>query len=104
MVALPAVGGSRVLSILMSVLLPAPFGPIRPRISPALAAIETRSTASVSPKRLVSSVVCTANAAVWLVEFKIVRILRDFLDLTTRRRMFILRRKARKDADVWAAS
>ncbi len=64
MVARPEVGGSRVLSILMRVLLPAPLGPINPRISPGLAEIETRSTARVSPKRLVSSVVCSANAAV----------------------------------------
>src|SRR5439155_9253822 len=49
----PAVGVIRPSSICMVVVLPAPFGPSMPRISPCRMANETPSTAVKSPKRLV---------------------------------------------------
>src|SRR5579884_1150460 len=53
----PEVGGRRVVSILIMVLLPAPFGPTRPKISPGRTAMETASTAPGSPERRVSAAV-----------------------------------------------
>src|SRR5712692_8955030 len=49
----PAVGVMSPSSIWMVVVLPAPFGPSRPRISPCRMSNETPSTAVKSPKRLV---------------------------------------------------
>src|SRR5437660_12899399 len=45
----PALGGNQVEIILSSVLLPAPFGPRNPMISPGRTAKVTLSTASVGP-------------------------------------------------------
>src|SRR5262245_4925369 len=50
--AVPAVGGRSVVSIRMSVDLPAPFGPSRPKISPSSTPKLTPPTAVKSPKRL----------------------------------------------------
>ena len=50
----PAVGGKAPESMLKIVLLPEPFGPIRPRISPCSTSNETRFTAVKPPKRFVS--------------------------------------------------
>ena len=51
-IAVPLVGGTSVVSMRMSVLLPAPFGPSRPKISPLCTVKLTLSTASSAPKRL----------------------------------------------------
>jgi len=48
-VALPEVGGSKVVSILITVVLPAPFGPNSPNISPAPTVSESPSTAVKLP-------------------------------------------------------
>ena len=50
----PEVGGRSVVSIRMSVVLPAPLGPSRPYTSPAFTENDTASSATKSPKRLVS--------------------------------------------------
>src|ERR1035438_903992 len=50
--AVPLVGGTSVVNMRMSVLLPAPFGPSRPKISPPGTMKLTLSTASSAPKRL----------------------------------------------------
>src|SRR5271154_3321342 len=47
----PAVGGSSVVSILIVVVLPAPFEPSRPKISPALTERVSASTDVNAPKR-----------------------------------------------------
>src|SRR5208337_2358075 len=62
--AVPDEGGRRVVSILISVVLPAPFGPISPKISPCNTAIETSATAMRSPKRRLSVSVTTAGSRV----------------------------------------
>src|SRR5687768_15794265 len=49
----PLVGASSPVSILMVVVLPAPFGPRNPKISPAFTAKLTAFTAVKSPKLLV---------------------------------------------------
>src|SRR5215472_2017591 len=51
----PDVGRISVVSIRLSVVLPAPLGPSRPKSSPRRTSKLTRSTAVNSPKRLVSS-------------------------------------------------
>src|SRR5208337_1553790 len=61
--AFPAVGGSRVVSILITVVLPAPFGPTSPNISPGSIEIVNSSTAVKSPKRLVSDCVWSIEPA-----------------------------------------
>jgi len=60
--ALPAVGASMVVSILMVVVLPAPFGPSRPKMEPAVTAMFNVFTAVSEPKRRVSPDVSTAVA------------------------------------------
>jgi hypothetical protein len=45
----PAVGGTSQVSILKNVLLPAPFGPMTPRISPALTVKSMPSLAARPP-------------------------------------------------------
>ena len=52
--AVPAVGGSSVVSILIVVVLPAPLEPRRPKISPAWTDSVSPSTAVKSPKRRVN--------------------------------------------------
>ena len=52
--AVPLLGGSSVVSILMTVVLPAPLGPSRPNASPALTANETALTAVSVPNWRVS--------------------------------------------------
>ena len=52
---MPDVGGSNVVSILMSVVFPAPFGPSRPNTSPASTARDNASTALSFPKQRVSA-------------------------------------------------
>ena len=54
-VAVPEVGSSMVESIESVVVLPAPFGPRRPKISPCSISKLIRSTATRSPKRRVRS-------------------------------------------------
>jgi len=49
----PEVGGNRVVSILMVVVLPAPFEPSRPKISPALTERVSSFTAVNDPNRRV---------------------------------------------------
>src|SRR5579875_943808 len=51
-VALPEVGRRIVVSILIVVLFPAPFGPRNPKISPSKTVKETPSTALVFPSKL----------------------------------------------------
>src|ERR1051326_3823105 len=51
----PDVAGTNVVSIFMSVVLPAPFGPINPKISPRPTDRDTPSTAVSFAKRLVSA-------------------------------------------------
>jgi hypothetical protein len=52
MIAVPAVGGRRVVNIRISVDFPAPFGPSRPKTSPASTSKVTPSTAVKSPNFL----------------------------------------------------
>src|ERR1700691_939965 len=59
--ALPLVMGTRVVIMRMSVLLPAPLGPSRPKISPSATEKLTPLTASKAPKRL--TMFSTAMAA-----------------------------------------
>src|SRR5437899_3198811 len=54
-VARPEVGCRRVVSILIVVVLPAPFGPRKPKTSERSISNATRSTATLSPKRFESS-------------------------------------------------
>src|ERR1051326_5804009 len=60
----PELGGSRVVSILMVVLLPAPFGPSKPNTSPRSTSKLTPLTAVCSPKCLVRP--CTSMIAVMI--------------------------------------
>ena len=48
-VAVPALGGSSVVSILIAVVLPAPFGPSSPNTSPLSTWISSPSTAVSAP-------------------------------------------------------
>src|SRR6266508_4722418 len=50
----PAVGSYTPVIALNTVVLPAPFGPINPKISPGWIAIDTSSTAVSPPKRIES--------------------------------------------------
>src|SRR5262245_26496756 len=62
--ALPPSGMSNVVSMRISVDLPAPFGPSRPNTSPSLTLTVTPSTAVKSPKRLtrpLTSIAFTAS-------------------------------------------
>jgi hypothetical protein len=52
-VAVPSLGGSSVVSILMSVLLPAPFGPSNPNVLPGAQEKFRWSTATSVPNRRV---------------------------------------------------
>src|SRR6266542_1374185 len=61
--ALPPDGGKSVVSMRMSVDLPAPLGPSMPKISPSPTVNEMPSTAVKSPKRLVSPATSMAGAA-----------------------------------------
>src|SRR5262245_9242182 len=61
---LPAVSGKQPLSRLKQVVLPAPFGPIRPTISPSSTLMSTRLTAASPPKYLVR--LCACNRAIGL--------------------------------------
>src|SRR5208283_3997016 len=71
--ACPAVRGNSVVIIRMSVDLPAPFGPRRPKISPCCTLKETSSTAVKSPYFLLiwSTTMASplAGAAQWAVGF-----------------------------------
>ena len=58
----PAVGGKKPLSRLKQVVFPAPFGPIRPTISPASTVMSTRLTAASPPKCLVR--LCASRRAI----------------------------------------
>ena len=51
----PSLGGSKPVSIFMVVVLPQPFEPTKPKISPRSMVKLTRSTAVKSPKRQVRS-------------------------------------------------
>ena len=63
----PAVGTSVPDSMLKIVLLPEPFGPIRPRISPCSTRNDTLLTAVKPPKRFTNpSTVSTPDTSVWL--------------------------------------
>src|SRR5215813_4697568 len=57
----PAVGATRPQSIRNSVVLPAPFGPTIPRISPASTVRLTPRTASTTPNRLARPAASTAR-------------------------------------------
>src|SRR5271170_7693452 len=57
----PPLGGSSVVSIRTSVVLPAPLGPSNPNTSPRRTSKLTFSTAVKVPKRLVRSLVCIAS-------------------------------------------
>jgi dipeptidyl aminopeptidase/acylaminoacyl peptidase len=54
MLALPEVGGSSVVNILMTVVLPAPFGPSKPKASPDAREIVRLLTAVTSPNVFVN--------------------------------------------------
>src|SRR5690606_9930108 len=60
-VTLPFSIGTKPVMALKRVVLPAPFGPISPRISEGLSARDTRSTASTPPKRTVMSSALSAS-------------------------------------------
>src|SRR3989338_7768975 len=60
--AAPSLTGSKPVSILMRVVLPLPFGPMKPKISPGSTRRLTRSTAVKSPKRRVRP---SARMAAW---------------------------------------
>jgi len=62
--ALPALDGSSVASILVSVLLPAPLRPSRPKASPSATDRSSRSTTTWVPKLRVIATVCRARAPV----------------------------------------
>src|ERR1700680_2888923 len=66
----PEVGTISVVSIRLSVVLPAPFGPSRPNNSPRRTSKLTWSTAVKAPKRLVSSRACIAADCDSIVERK----------------------------------
>jgi len=57
----PAVGVTSPRSIWIVVVLPAPFGPNNPRISPGLISNDTSSTAVKSPNRLVRCATCNTG-------------------------------------------
>src|SRR5208282_3318284 len=59
----PALGMTRPATARISVLLPAPLGPSRPRHSPALSVSEMPSTAVTWPKRLTSDATSSGGAA-----------------------------------------
>src|SRR5690348_18388094 len=59
--AVPEVGGVSVVSMRMSVVLPAPFGPSKPKISPFSTVKLMLFTATSSPKRFVSPSTSIAN-------------------------------------------
>src|SRR5208337_4795056 len=58
----PDEGGKSVVSILIRVLLPAPFEPIRPKISPGKTLSDTLFTATRSPKRRLKAEVPIATS------------------------------------------
>src|ERR1019366_1064151 len=60
--AAPDEGGKSVVNILMRVLLPAPFEPMRPKISPGKTLSDTLSTATRSPKWRLKAVVRIAES------------------------------------------
>src|SRR5579863_5124721 len=60
-VAVPEVGPINPQRIRIVVDFPAPLGPRNPKISPCRISIDTRSTATKSPKRLVNSTIRTAG-------------------------------------------
>jgi hypothetical protein len=60
----PAVGGSAPEMQLNSVVLPEPFGPISPRISPSRTSKETPLSAVNPPKRLVTPATLSMSARV----------------------------------------
>src|ERR1022692_1382748 len=62
MVAVPLVGGSKVTSIFITVLLPAPLGPSRPNTWPSLTASVRPSTAVRCENRFVSACVSMIHA------------------------------------------
>jgi hypothetical protein len=68
-VAEPEVGGSNVMSILMVVVLPAPFGPSRPNTSPGLTSSVSASTAVTDPnsrrRSRVSIAACTLTSLIY---------------------------------------
>ncbi len=64
-IAVPLLGGTSVVSMRMRVLLPAPFGPRRPKISPFCTVKLTLSTACNLPKRLLIPPTSMANSS-WL--------------------------------------
>ncbi|MGW5668513.1 hypothetical protein [Micromonospora sp. NPDC003776] len=67
MVAVPPVGASNVISILISVVLPAPFGPSSPKTTPCGTTRSTRSTTTAAPNRRVSPRTTTASFPLWTV-------------------------------------
>src|SRR2546425_1456810 len=67
-VARPDVGGRRVVSILIVVVFPAPFGPRNPKTSERAMSNETRSTATLSPKYRDNSSTRTTCSRVMTVE------------------------------------
>src|SRR5208282_330472 len=60
--AAPDEGGKSVVNILIRVLLPAPFEPMRPKISPGKTLSDTLSTATRSPKRRLKAEVLIAES------------------------------------------
>src|SRR5215472_10547810 len=60
-VTLPPVGRPNPNSRRISVVLPEPFGPIRPNVSPVVTAKDTPSSASTEPKRLLTLVSTTGS-------------------------------------------
>ena len=58
----PPLTGTKPVTASMSVVLPAPFGPIRPTTSPGRTSIDTSSTATTEPKRTVRPVIDSVAA------------------------------------------
>ena len=59
----PSSSGSRPATASSKVVLPAPFGPMRPTISPAGTEKDTSARAHCSPYRLASAITCTRTGA-----------------------------------------
>src|SRR5712692_1829970 len=67
MTARPEEGGRRVVSILIVVVFPAPFGPRNPKTSERSMSKETRSTATLLPKCFDSSCTCTTGPCTFII-------------------------------------
>src|SRR5690554_1302975 len=68
--AVPSVGCMRPSMVLMAVVLPAPLGPSTASTSPGRAWMDTSSSATTSPKRLVTLISSACGPCAWLLAAK----------------------------------